>query len=421
VASAVPLIAGAHLLEVGVRWPPETFIQRKLRGLAAAGMRVSVGSTMRPEPGAAPVEGVRLVHMPDWRERMSRQLAGVCVQALRPGRSSLRTLTAANGPYAPPFANTFKTKLTLVRALGSLTHTRPDVVHFEWESAAVQFLPAGELLGCPVVMSCRGGDIDIYPHLQSEVRWMRGLPRAFDTAAAVHCVSESTKRAAVAQGLDPAKAWVITPAVDPSFFTPRAEPRVRGDEMRLVMLGWLRWRKGFEYGIEAFGRLVASGVPARLDIVGEDPGPDHAEPSERERILCAAEELGLRERVHILGPLPSAGVRDLLQRADALLHPSLAEGIPNIVLESMACALPVVTTDAGGVREAVTDGVEGFVVERRDVAALARGLAELWRDPELAARMGAAGRARVERSFTLAEQERRWAELYEHVLSEAAA
>jgi len=55
------------------------------------------------------------------------------------------------------------------------------------------------------------------------------------------------------------------------------------------------------------------------------------------------------------------------------------------------------------------------------VAGLARGLAELWRDPELAARMGTAGRARVERSFTLAEQERRWAELYEHVLSEAAA
>jgi colanic acid/amylovoran biosynthesis glycosyltransferase len=419
VAGAVPLIAGAHLLEVGLRWPPEAFIQRKLSGLAAAGMRVTVGSTTCADAHAPALDGVRVVHMPSWRERPSRQLAAVCLQTLRPGRSPLRAFSAAAGPHRPPHAVDFKSKLTLVRALSSLVHMRPDLVHFEWESAAVQFLPVGELLGCPIVMSCRGGDIDIYPHLGSE-RWATGVPRAFEAAAAVHCVSENTKRAAVAQGLDPAKASVITPAVDPSFFVPPARPRERGAEMRLVSLGWLRWRKGWEYGLETLGRLVANGVPARLDIVGDDPGPDHGEPSERERILCAAEDSGVRDRVRVLGPLPPAGVRDLLQRSDALLHASLAEGIPNVVLESMSCELPVVTTDAGGVREAVSDGVEGFVVSRRDCDGLARGLEALWRDPSLAARMGAAGRARVEQSFTLAEQERRWAELYSRVLESAS-
>lgn len=419
-ASAVPLISGAHLLEVGLRWPPETFIQRKLSGLAAAGMRVSVGSTMLADRNAPALDGVRVVQMPHWRERPSRQFAGVCVRALRPGGRPLRALQVAGGPNSPPYAIDFKSKLSLIRALSSLGHMRPDIVHFEWESAAVQFLPVGDLLGCPVVMSCRGGDIDIYPQLGSKLRWVGGLPRAFEAAAIVHCVSEVTKSAAVEQGLDPAKAWVITPAVDPSFFTPPAHPRERGEEMRLVSLGWLRWRKGWEYGLEAFGRLAASGVPARLDIVGDDPGADHGEPSERERILSAAEDLGVRDRVRLVGPLAPAAVRDLLQRSDALLHASLAEGIPNIVLESMACELPVVTTDAGGVREAVTDGLEGFVVSRRDCVGLARGLELLWRDPELAAQMGAAGRARVEQSFTLADQQRRWAELYEHVLERVA-
>ena len=131
-AGAVPLIAGAHLLEVGLRWPPEAFIQRKLSGLAAAGMRVTVGSTTCADPHAAALEGVRVVHMPSWREAPSRQLAAVCLQTLRPGRSPLRALSAAAGPHRPPHAVDFKSKLTLVRALSSLVHMRPDIVHFEW-------------------------------------------------------------------------------------------------------------------------------------------------------------------------------------------------------------------------------------------------------------------------------------------------
>ena len=419
-AGPVPLIQGAHLLEVGLRWPPETFIQRKLRGLADAGMQVSVGSTTLAGPTPRALDGVRVVHMPHWRERPARQLAGVVGSALRPRTRALSAVRAAGGPLAPPFAAGFKRRLGLVRALSSLGHLRPDIVHFEWESAAVQFLPLSESLACPIVMSCRGGDIEIYPLIASEARWTSELPRAFEVAAAVHCVSEETKRSAVERGLDPDKAWLITPAVDPSFFVPPPWPRVRGEEMRLVSVGWLRWRKGWEYGLEALRRLVADGVPARLDVVGGEPGPDHGEASELPRILWAADELGLRERVQLLGGLSSTDVRELLQRADALLHPSLAEGIPNIVLEAMACGLPVVTTSAGGVREAVGDGVEGFVVAPRDPDGLARALATLWRDPRLAARMGAAGRSRVEASFTLAEQERRWASLYEHVLERAA-
>jgi glycosyltransferase involved in cell wall biosynthesis len=72
-----------------------------------------------------------------------------------------------------------------------------------------------------------------------------------------------------------------------------------------------------------------------------------------------------------------------------------------VILEAMACELPVVATDCGGVREAVRDGVEGFVLPPRDPDRAAAALERLWREPELRLRMGRAGRARVLSEYTL--------------------
>ena len=109
-------------------------------------------------------------------------------------------------------------------------------------------------------------------------------------------------------------------------------------------------------------------------------------------------------------------MRDHMQRADVLLHASLSEGLPNVVLEAMACALPVVATDVGGTREAVRDGVEGYLVPPRDPKAAAAALRALWGDLELRERMGAAGRARVEAEFTIERMTDEWVELYERVV-----
>lgn len=78
----------------------------------------------------------------------------------------------------------------------------------------------------------------------------------------------------------------------------------------------------------------------------------------------------------------------------------------------MASGLPVVVTDCGGTREAVTDGVEGFVIPRREPDAMARALLTLWRDADLRRRMGAAGRARAEAEFDMDRQVDRFDELY---------
>jgi glycosyltransferase involved in cell wall biosynthesis len=157
----------------------------------------------------------------------------------------------------------------------------------------------------------------------------------------------------------------------------------------------------------AFRRLLDTGVRARLSIVGSG--------NEEQRIRFTTHDLGLEPHVTMHGALRPGGVRALLDDADLFVHSSLGEGISNGVLEAMASGLPVVTTDCGGMREAVTDGREGFVVPVRDVAAMSAALAALAGDAGLRQRMGHAARATVERDFALEQQVASFASLYQEL------
>lgn len=164
----------------------------------------------------------------------------------------------------------------------------------------------------------------------------------------------------------------------------------------IINIGSIVWNNGYEYALLAVRQLVDRGVDAEFHIIGDGP--------ERQRILYTIDDLRLEGRVVLHGKLPAEAVRDRLQQADVFLLSSLSEGISNAVLEAMSCGLPVVTTNCGGMREAVTDGVEGFVTPVRDPQTAADALRQLALDAELRARMGAAARQRVLREFDLRDQ-----------------
>ncbi|NDJ35770.1 MAG: glycosyltransferase, partial [Chloroflexi bacterium] len=103
---------------------------------------------------------------------------------------------------------------------------------------------------------------------------------------------------------------------------------------------------------------------------------------------------------------------------DVLLHLAWSEGFGNAPLEAQAMGVPVVASDAGGLPENIADGVTGFIVPRRDPAAAAEKLALLARSPDLRARMGQAGRARVRAAFTLDRQIAAWVRLYGAVVAQ---
>jgi colanic acid/amylovoran biosynthesis glycosyltransferase len=270
-----------------------------------------------------------------------------------------------------------------------------DVVYFPWNSAAIAHRPLFDW-GIPIVISCRGAQVNIAPYNPQRESIRRGLQYTLQRAAAVHCVSAAIRDEITQYGVDPARVSVIRPAVDPEFFRPGAVPRTPSSQLRVVTTGSLIWRKGYEYALRAIRLLVDREIPVTLDVIGAG--------AERQRLLYTIDDLELHGSVRLLGQLPPADVVGRLQQADVFLLSSLSEGISNAVLEAMACGVPVVTTDCGGMREAVTHGVEGFVVPTRASQAMAESLEVLWQQPARRAQMGAAARRRIERDFRLDQQ-----------------
>lgn len=416
---AQPRGTRTRLLEVGLRCPPEPFVQRKLHGLLARGVEVSVASPLARDDAKWPDSQIEFHRIPPLHERpwlLLVEVAWSCLRLLasRPGRLLAAIRATARSPVGNGSSSP-REVLGELRAYLRFARVRADVVHFEWTFSAVRWLPLLDLLACPAVVSCRGSDINARSHDPAYEDWVPALPAAFERFAAVHGISKAILEEAGRYGLDDSKAWLIRPAVDPTFFQPPAQTPPDGAGLRLVTVADLRWVKGHEYALLAVRQLVERGVPVHLEVIGGDPHRAVGEPSERQRILFTISDLGLDEHVRLSGRLGSEGVLARLQQAHVLLHASLSEGIPNAVLEGMACGLPVVVTDAGGTAEAVRPGVDGFVVAPRQPGELADALISLWQDPELRSRMGLSARRRVVRSFSVEREIDAYIRLYERL------
>jgi len=159
--------------------------------------------------------------------------------------------------------------------------------------------------------------------------------------------------------------------------------------------------------LAALARLHRNGVDFHMDIVGEG--------ELRKPLEFSIQDLGLAGRVNLLGGVTPADVLARLQATDIFVLSSVGEGISNAALEAMASGVPVVTTNTGGMPEAISDGVEGFVVPMRDAPALAERIAQLAGDRELRARMGRAARARAEAEFSLERQASVFEQIYRSV------
>ena len=175
---------------------------------------------------------------------------------------------------------------------------------------------------------------------------------------------------------------------------PDVRERVRREfgvdrEKLLLVNSRLHPAKGHRYLFEAVAQLSAQ-WDLRLLVVGNG--------AHRDALKALAARLGLGETVIFAGF--RTDVFDLLQGADVAVLPSLLEGLPNNLLEAMACGKPVVATAVDGVPEAVIDGQTGLLVPPGDSAAIARAIANILVDESLARRLGQAACERVRRLFS---------------------
>jgi len=383
--------------------PRGIFVHRLARRLVGQGAYVTVVAPGAPRtPVHEERDGVHVVRQRYWIGRwqsLTRGLPGIAPNIQR------RPWLLAQ---LPPL-------LISMAWRTALEARRHDVVHAHWVyPAGIAAMWGARLARKPLVVTSHGGDLN----LAGRVRVLRALSHFVgDAAAACIGVSEAVSEAFVAIGVQPEKVEFIPLGVDVDSTSdltllPRSESLLRfasNRGLRVLYLGSLIPRKSVDTLIEAHARLEHAGHQVVTAIVGDGP---------------AAPQLADAIRRHRLGNVILAGsqapsmVPAWLAGADVLVLPSLSEGRPTVVIEAMACGLPVVGTDIPGTRELVSPELTGFLVPPRDCDALAERLIELALNQGMRAAMGQEARRKVARDGLTTEAcARRHMRLYGRVLA----
>lgn len=286
---------------------------------------------------------------------------------------------------------------------------KPDIIHFEFGALAVGRMHLKDLLGCKTTVSFRGYDLNFAGLDQLDY-----YTEVWKGADACHFLGQDLFRRAQRRGC-PADIphSIIPPAINLEKFPTLERPvgeilGTREHPLKVLSVGRLEWKKGYEFALSALKRLQDQGCNFEYRVIGEG---EH-----RAALEFASCQLGINGRVCFLGAVPHDQVIRHLQWADIFLHPSVSEGFCNAVIEAQAVGLPVVCTDADGLPENVADGITGFVVPRRDPKAMAENIALLSKQPDLRSRFGRAGMDRVRTFFTVKKQTDDWETFYTKLL-----
>jgi glycosyltransferase involved in cell wall biosynthesis len=270
-----------------------------------------------------------------------------------------------------------------VRLAVHLARAGAEIVHTHNPQALIYGALAGRLAGARVVHTKHG----INPDRARRVWLRRAAARLVD---AYVVVTPALARIAIHE-CDPDRVHVVANGIDLTTFTPR--PDARNDSRRDLGIPENAWVVG------TVGRLApekdqATLVKAMAPLLGErgflvivGDGP------ERGALQAVIREANVERHVRMTGV--RSDVARLLSALDAFALPSRTEGLPLVLLEAMACELPVVATSVGGIPDLVVSGVTGLLVPPRDAAALRAALRSLMDNPPLGQKLGRAAREHV--------------------------
>lgn len=265
-----------------------------------------------------------------------------------------------------------------------------SLVHVYFGTEAARALPYLRRETRPKVVSFHG--VDVSSALSDN-----------DLQGLVECVdlflvrSHTLAEALIARGCDAGRIRLSRTSV-PLPPWQLAESPLRDGRFRLLQACRFIPKKGLDISLRALRHLVDQGLDVTLDLAGDGP--------EKESLLALVGALELQGRVNFLGFLPNRELLERLPSYSLFLHPSRVtssgdrEGIPNAMLEAMACGLPVVATGHSGIPEAVGDGQEGRLVPPDDDVALAAAIADILANPDTYRRMSLAARQRIIEEFS---------------------
>lgn len=290
---------------------------------------------------------------------------------------------------------------------------RPDLVHIH------SGFPTGPLgywlkvtLGIPYIMTLHGGEVPGF--LPEEVGTLHKILApatrvVWNAASAVIAVSDGLRDLSIQAVPSVNNIRVIPNGVDCQYFSPAPAHRGHGGPFRLLFVGRVVRQKGLSYLLDALATVKAQRAGDwQLRIVGDGPL--------RPRLEAQAVQLGIADLVEFTGWLPFERVPVEMQSADLFVLPSIVEGMPLVLLQAMACGLPVVATSVPGSIDLVQPGRNGLLVPAKDASTLAEALSSLFADKASCTGMGKCSRE-IALTMDWSKIAKSYFTLYQNVLS----
>jgi len=226
-----------------------------------------------------------------------------------------------------------------------------------------------------------------------------------------------------ALGVDSHRISVAPCGVDSTLFSPDGPSEPRGATPRIAVVGRLVPRKGVDIAISAVALVKARGRgPVELLVIGgSGPADRMSEDPEGRRLSAWAEQSGVADQVVFRGQVPQSSLPPILRSVDAVVCVPWYEPFGIAPLEAMACRVPVIAATVGGLIDTVVDGVTGIQVPPHDPEAVANAIEYLLDNPDRAAALGRAGRARSRSRYSWDRVAATTARVYQGALASTLA
>ena len=362
----------------------QTFIYNEMKGLLEEGQTLKVACTQRTHEEQYPLDGVEVLPFSVPQRIWNNLFVRIGLRMRFPNRP-------------------------LRLATGALTERfQPDVIHCHFGPDALHFLDNYQGRRTPVFISFHGYDASIM--LRSQL-YCRRLNEVFRRPDVFPVFVSEYMAARVARHVQAPRRFVLYYGTDTAFFQRRA-PMPPPDPFTFLQVSNFIEKKGHEYTVQAFARLLElqPGANVRLILAGDGPL--------RPGIEQRCRDLGIESLVTFTGRVTPEQARQMMEQAHAFVHHSVTgkkdgdmEGIPNAIMEAMAMELPVLSTLHSGIPELVENGLHGFLVEERAVAPYAHSMQKVlsWsQKPE--------NREKVRKGFEKKNHARQLTEYYREAL-----
>ena len=260
-----------------------------------------------------------------------------------------------------------KSKLKELGMMLPIINNEPDIFHIQWAKTVQKNSYLFNLMKCRFALSLRGAHINYSP--LNDESLAESYRKYFPKLDGFHAVSKAISIEAQKYGAAPEKIKVIYSSVQDELLQIKTESKINRSEVtNIISIGRYHWKKGYHYAFDAMKILIGKGFNFQYTIVAQGDVP--------EEILYILSDKELKSRVVLKNGMAHDELMIELKKSDMLLLPSVEEGIANVVLESMAIGVPVISTDCGGMNEAVSDFENGMMAKVRDPNMLAQKIIE---------------------------------------------